>query len=134
MEQLFPYILPQASSFAQSIDSVYWVITGISFAFFLGVGCFLLLFVSRYRQGTKVNRVLPAHEGIALELIWTVIPLVIALCLFLYSTIVYFQTVRAPRDATEIFVVGKQWMWKIQHPNGRWEMNELHIPWASQSN
>ena len=128
MRQLFPYILPQASSFGQSIDSVYWVITAVGLAFALGVSFFLVLFVSRYRQGTKVNRVLPAHEGVALELIWTVIPLVMALGIFLYSTIVYFQTVRAPRDATEIFVVGKQWMWKIQHPNGRWEMNEIHVP------
>ena len=128
MEQFFPYILPQASSFSGSIDGVYWFITAICFAYALGVGFFLLLFTTRYKQGTKVNRVLPAHEGIALELIWTVIPLVMALGIFLYSTVVYFQTVRAPRDATEIFVVGKQWMWKIQHPNGRWEMNEIHIP------
>ena len=128
MDQLFPYILPQASNFGRSIDGVFWVITAVCFAFALGVSFFLILFVSRYRQGTKVNRVLPAHEGIALELVWTVIPLVISLGLFLYSTIVYFETVRAPRDATEIFVVGKQWMWKIQHPNGRWEMNEIHLP------
>ncbi len=128
MEQLFPYLLPQASSFGRGIDSVFWVITAVCAAFALGVVVFLSLFVTRYKQGTKVNRVLPAHEGVALELIWTVIPLVIALGLFLYSTIVYFQTVRAPRDATEIFVVGKQWMWKIQHPNGRWEMNEIHLP------
>ena len=94
----------------------------------LGVGFFLTLFAVRYRAGSKVNRVLPHHEGIALEMIWTIIPLFIALGMFLVSTVVYFQVVRAPRDATEIFVVGKQWMWKIQHPNGRWEMNELHIP------
>ena len=128
MEQFFPYLLPQASSFGRGIDSVFWVITAICLAFGLSVGFFLILFTARYRQGSKVNRVLPAHEGIALELFWTVVPLVLSLCIFLYSTITYFQTVRAPRDATEIFVVGKQWMWKIQHPNGRWEMNEIHIP------
>ena len=128
MAQLFPWLLPQASNFAGGIDGVFWAITGVCIAFALGVGFFLTLFTIRYRQGTKVNRVLPHHEGIALELVWTIIPLVIAMGLFLYSTIVYFGTVRAPKDATEIFVVGKQWMWKIQHPNGRWEMNELHVP------
>ncbi|HEX9998122.1 MAG TPA: cytochrome c oxidase subunit II [Abditibacterium sp.] len=125
---LFPFIPPQASSIAGGIDGVFWVITAICIAFMIGVGIFLLTFTIRYRQGSKVNRVLPHHEGIALEMIWTVIPLVIALGLFLYSTVVYFQTVRAPKDSTEIFVVGKQWMWKMQHPNGRWEMNELHVP------
>jgi len=128
MAQLFPWLLPQASSVAGPIDFVFWLITAVCAAFFLGVAFFLILFVVRYRQGSKVNRVLPHHEGIALEMLWTIIPLFIGLGLFLVSTVVYFQVVRPPRDATEIFVVGKQWMWKIQHPNGRWEMNELHVP------
>ncbi len=128
MAQLFPWILPQASSVSGPIDFVYWLITAVCFAFFLGVAFFMGLFIVRYRAGSKVNRVLPHHEGIALEMIWTIIPLFIALGLFLVSTVVYFQTVRAPKDATEIFVVGKQWMWKMQHPNGRWEMNEIHVP------
>jgi cytochrome c oxidase subunit 2 len=125
---LLPFIPPQASSAAASIDFVFWLITAICFAFFVGVVFFVIFFTIRYRQGTKVGRVLPHHEGITLEMIWTTIPLVIALGLFLISAVVYFQTVRAPKDATEIFVVGKQWMWKIQHPNGRWEMNEIHVP------
>ncbi len=125
---LFPFLPPQASSIAGGIDGVFWLITGICFAFALGVTFFVILFTVRYRQGSKVNRVLPHHEGIALEMIWTVIPLVIAVGMFLISTVIYFQTQRAPKDATEIFVVGKQWMWKIQHPNGRWEMNEIHVP------
>ena len=128
MAQLFPWILPQASGFSGQIDFVFWMITAVCFAFFVGVSIFLTLFIVRYRQGTKVNRVLPHHEGITLEMIWTIIPLIIAIGMFLVATVVYFQTVRAPKDATEIFVVGKQWMWKIQHPNGRWEMNEIHIP------
>ena len=33
-----------------------------------------------------------------------------------------------PSDAMDIYVVGKQWMWKIQHPEGRQEINELHVP------
>jgi cytochrome c oxidase subunit 2 len=128
MAQLFPWLLPQASSMSGGIDFVFWLITAVSAAFFFGVMFFVALFVVRYRQGSKVNRVLPHHEGIALEMIWTIIPLFIALGLFLVSTVVYFQIVRAPRDATEISVVGKQWMWKIQHPNGKWEMNEIHVP------
>jgi len=128
MAQLFPWLLPQASSVSGPIDIVFWIITAVCAAFFTGVAFFLILFVVRYRQGSKVNRVLPHHEGIALEMLWTIIPLFISLGLFLISTVVYFQVVRPPRDATEIFVVGKQWMWKIQHPNGRWEMNEIHVP------
>src|SRR5262249_46994780 len=35
---------------------------------------------------------------------------------------------RVPDDAMEIYVVGKQWMWKVQHPGGQSEINELHVP------
>ncbi len=128
MGYLVPFILPQASSFAPAVDAVFWIITAVCLLFGIGVTFFVILFTSRYRQGNKVNRVLPHHEGIALEMTWTIIPLVIAMGLFVFSTVVYFRMIRVPENATEIFVVGKQWMWKIQHPNGRWEMNELHIP------
>lgn len=128
MAQYFPWILPQASSVSGQIDFVFWFITAICAVAGAGVTFFMLLFTIRYREGTKVNRKLPHHEGIALEMIWTIIPLIIMVFLFFMSTIVYFQTIRPPKDATEIFVVGKQWMWKIQHPNGRWEMNEIHVP------
>lgn len=128
MDQYLPFIPPQASNHALGIDWVFWITTIIVAAFGIGVAFFLILFTARYREGRKVNRVLPHHEGIALEMIWTVIPLLIVIGLFVISTVIVFPIFRAPREASEIFVVGKQWMWKLQHPNGRWEMNELHVP------
>ena len=68
-------------------------------------------------------------EGnMVLEVGWTVIPLVIALGMFAWGAAVYVNFRTAPKDTLDIYVVGKQWMWKLQQPNGRKEINELHIP------
>ena len=32
-----------------------------------------------------------------------------------------------------IYIVGKQWMWKAEHPGGQHEINALHVPSASRS-
>jgi cytochrome c oxidase subunit 2 len=123
-----PFMPPQASSFAGRVDYLFLGITLVALAFSVGVAIAIIAFAVRYRRGNRVNRVLPGHEGIALELTWTIIPLIIAIGLFVWSTSVYFSIARAPKDAMQVYVVGKQWMWKLQQPNGRWEMNELHIP------
>jgi cytochrome c oxidase subunit II len=120
--------LPRASTIAGPVDQVFWYINAITIFFTILVAVLVIAFTVRYRKGNRVNRTLPGHEGIALELTWTIIPLIIALSIFAWSTSVYFSIIRPPKDAMEIYVVGKQWMWKMQHPNGRWEMNEIHVP------
>ena len=50
------------------------------------------------------------------------------LIIFLWSAEVFFTLHRVPKDAMQIHVVGKRWMWKIQHMEGRREINELHVP------
>jgi cytochrome c oxidase subunit 2 len=123
-----PFLLPQASTTASSFDAVFAVLHIIAFFFIVGIFGAIAFFAVRYRQGSKVNRVLPEHEGIALELTWTIIPLIILMALFIWSASAYFTMIRVPKGAMEVMVVGKQWMWKLQQPNGRWEMNELHVP------
>src|SRR5690606_29103900 len=93
----------------------------------LVVGC-LIYFVVKYRRGAVADRSNPPDENLVVEIAWTGIPAIICLALFGFSTWTYLQVIRAPKDAMPIYVVGKQWMWKIQHPQGRWENNELHVP------
>jgi len=128
MDVIMPFMPPSASSFSGQVDALMLGITLVSLFFAAGVAIAILFFAVRYRRGSRVNRVLPGHEGITLELTWTIIPLIIAMGLFVWGTSVYFTIARAPKDAMEVYVVGKQWMWKLQQPNGRWEMNELHLP------
>ena len=68
------------------------------------------------------------HGGLALEIIWTVIPLLISLVIFVWGASVFFAMSRPPDDTLNIYVVGKQWMWTFQHLDGQREINELHVP------
>ncbi len=68
------------------------------------------------------------HGSLALELLWTIIPLGITMVMFVWGAQVFFHMTRPPKGAMEIYVVGKQWMWKAQHMDGAREINELHVP------
>src|SRR6185503_6428231 len=60
--------------------------------------------------------------------LWTVIPFLIAMTMFGWGARVYFEQYKPPANAIEVYVVGKQWMWKLQHATGQREINQLHIP------
>ena len=68
------------------------------------------------------------HGSLALELAWTFIPFVLSMVMFGWGAKVFFCLANPPANAMEVFVVGKQWMWKVQHPEGVREINELHVP------
>ena len=109
---------PSASTYAGDIDFLYYlilVITGIAFVI-VEVGLVWFLIKYRRRRGHKPQ---PVHTSHALELTWTIIPLVICLVMFSWGAGLYVHMQRPPGDAMEIHVIGKQWMWKTQHPTGK---------------
>lgn len=124
----FPLAPEQASSFAAQHDLLFYVITILTVFFTVLVGAVVIGFTIRYRRGTKVDRSNPVHENMPLELLWSGIPLVMALGIFFWSTKHYIDVRTPPKDSMDIFVMGKQWMWHIQHPNGVRENNTLHVP------
>jgi cytochrome c oxidase subunit 2 len=64
----------------------------------------------------------------SLEVTWSVIPMIIFLFIFAWGAFIYFGERTPPQDASEVYVVAKQWMWKVQHEEGQREINELHVP------
>jgi len=62
------------------------------------------------------------------ELVWTVVPLALAMVMFVWGAVLYFEMKTPPADALEVYVIGKQWMWKFQHQEGVREIDELHVP------
>jgi cytochrome c oxidase subunit 2 len=68
------------------------------------------------------------HGSLSLELTWTFIPLVLSMVMFGWGASLFFRLATPPANAMELFVVGKQWMWKVQHPEGVREINEMHVP------
>jgi cytochrome c oxidase subunit 2 len=63
-----------------------------------------------------------------LEWFWTLTPLCVFVGFFWWGGRVYFDAYRPPDDATVVYGIGKQWMWKFQHPEGQREINALHVP------
>jgi len=86
------------------------------------------IFAIKYRRRSDDEQPEQNHGNLALELSWTIIPLFIGLFVFLLGADVFFRLQRAPADPLEIYAVGKQWMWKIQHESGKREINTLHVP------
>jgi len=121
---LFP---EQASSMAAKVDALYWFLIGVSVFFGTLISALVISFAVKYRRSRQ--RVAVQIEGsVPLELAWTFIPLGITMFIFVWSTVVFFGLRRAPAGAMEINGVGKQWMWKFQHPQGQREINQLHVP------
>ncbi len=125
---VFPVFPPQASTMAGRVDAIYTFAVALTIFFSILIATLVLGFFVRYRRKRPNEIGAPIHGSNLLEAVWSVIPLGIVLALFLWGTDVYFALARPPADATEYTVVGKQWMWKIQHPEGKREINELHVP------
>lgn len=124
----FPLFPDQASTIASSVDGIYFLLVGLSLFFAITVFFFILFFAIKYRRGSKADRSGLVFESSKLEFTWSFIPLVLALTVFVVQAKAYFDLYRPPIDALEIYIVGKQWMWKAQHPEGQAEINELHVP------
>lgn len=125
LDSLFP---PQASNLAPKVDHIYFALLLLSGTVAFLIFAVAIFFCVRYRRGAKVDRTPPKGGPTLIEITWTVIPFFIFLGLFFWAAEVFFGMSRPPENAAEIYIVGKQWMWKVQHPDGRREINELHIP------
>jgi cytochrome c oxidase subunit 2 len=123
-----PILPDQASTYAEQVDAIWWVLCGLALFFTALVFGLLIFFAIRYRRGAKVNRSHPIHGDLRIELIWTIVPLVMSLAIFVWSAKPFASVFSPPSNAREIFVIGKQWMWHIQHSNGIRENNEIHVP------
>lgn len=123
-----PLIPESASTFSWRVDALYFYLSGVTLFFSLLISATLIFFVIRYRRRTPYEIPRPVAGSHKLETLWTVIPFLIAMTMFGWGARLYFEQYKPPQNAMEIYVVGKQWMWKLQHATGQREINELHIP------
>jgi cytochrome c oxidase subunit II len=123
--QFFP---DQASKMAGRVDLLFIYLIAITGTVALGVAGVTLFFLAKYRRRATVDRSPSKNSSLPVEITWSVIPLVIFIALFGLGAKIYFRESVEPRDALEVHVIGKQWMWKLEHLQGKREINELHIP------
>jgi cytochrome c oxidase subunit 2 len=128
MKSPFPLFPPNASTVATEVDLLYLFIAAVSAFFVVLVAALVVVFTIKYRRRHDDEVGADIHGSLIAELTWTFIPLVLSLVMFFWGADLAFRLARPPVDAMEIFVVGKQWMWKIQHPDGTREINQMHVP------
>jgi cytochrome c oxidase subunit II len=127
---VFSIFPARASTSAGEVDALY------AFLLVVGIGMTTLIFLAVFFLAIKYRRKSPddpmpkaIHGSLPLEIAWSVIPLLVMLVMFAWGTKLYFQNYSPPPNNTfDIYITGKQWMWKIQYPTGQREINELHVP------
>ena len=124
----FPLFPEQASTMAPRVDQLYFFLLGVSVFFATLILILIIAFAVKYRRRSDDEQPRPISGNLGLEILWTVVPLSLTLVMFVWGARLYFITFYPPTDALEINVVAKQWMWKVQHAEGRSEIDELHIP------
>ena len=113
---------------AGRVDALYFFLVAIAAFFSLLIAGLIVYYAVKYRRRAPDAVGTVVHGGIVLEIAWTVIPLLISMVIFVWGASVFFAMSRPPEETMNVYVVGKQWMWKFQHLDGEREINELHVP------
>ncbi len=121
---LFP---EEASTIAPYTDALYFFLLLITIVGLVLVGVLVFGFSIRYRR-EKHPVAIQVEGSTLLEATWTIIPLALFLVCFVWGALLYFRIYTPPTNSMNIYVVGKQWMWKAEHPGGQHEINALHVP------
>jgi cytochrome c oxidase subunit 2 len=118
-----------ASDYAHSIDRLFWLLVVISGLIIGLVSVLIVVFLAYYRRGSPAVRgEVPQWLGHEIEISWTVATLFLFLFIFWWAGTRELTALTPPKDALELHVVAKQWMWRFQHPSGAREIDELHVP------
>jgi len=124
----FPLFPEQASTIAGGVDRLFLFLVLVAGFFSLLIFVLIFIFAIKYRRRSEDEKPKPIAGSHTLEIAWSVIPLLITFVMFGWGAKLYVRNSRPPVNAVEVFVVGKQWMWKIQHTEGQREIDELHVP------
>jgi cytochrome c oxidase subunit II len=123
----FPLWPDRASTAAGNVDALFIFLLIVSGLMTALIFTAIIYFAARYRRrrGVLAEQI---EGSTPLELTWSIIPLFVFMVIFAWGAVVYFKGRTPPRDSTEVYVVAKQWMWKLEHAEGQREINELHVP------
>jgi cytochrome c oxidase subunit II len=117
-----------ASTHAGRVDALYSFLLAMSAFFAISIATLIVVFAFKYRRRSEDEVPKPIEGSLALELTWSIIPFGISMGIFLWGAQLFVSMRTPPKNALDVFVVGRQWMWKVQHLEGRREINELHVP------
>jgi cytochrome c oxidase subunit II len=122
---LFP---EAASSIARQVDYLYAYLSVVTIVMTGLIFAVVFIFAVKYRRKSENEMPRQIHGSLVLEITWSIIPFIVMLSFFWWGAQIFFANATPPSNAMDVYVVGKQWMWKIQYPEGTREINELHVP------
>lgn len=125
---MFDWLLPQASEISGEVDWLFFSLIALTSVIALGILAVIVYFSIRYHKSREPDRTDIPSSNILLEATWAGIPLLISIGIFIWGAKLYLRMYEPGGLHQDIYVVGLQWMWKIQHPQGPREINTLHVP------
>jgi cytochrome c oxidase subunit 2 len=126
--QWLPIYPPQASSISGEVDSLALLMLVVSLLIAVSIFLLIVVFCVKYRRrpGREIGQ--PDRHTTAVEVTWTIVPLVLCTIPFVWGARIYLEQAQPPANAIEVYVVAKQWMWKTEQPTGQEEIDALHVP------
>ncbi|MFN3485225.1 MAG: cytochrome c oxidase subunit II [Planctomycetota bacterium] len=118
----------QASTLAAEVDALFGYLAGVGALFAVVIVACLFAFAVKYRRRAPGERGVQTPTHTVLEVVWIVVPGVLLLSMFAWGASLFVELQTPPAGAMDVYVIGRQWMWKVQHPGGQREINELHVP------
>lgn len=111
----------------QGVDQAFWYILGISMVLLFGITVVMVGFVIRYRR-SKNPVPSDIRDNYKLEIIWTIIPTLIALSMFYFGWKSYVGLREVPEGALEVEVEAQMFSWLFIYDNDKESENELVVP------
>lgn len=130
MPHAFPLFPQEASTVAPAVDHLFYFLTAVSIFFSALIFLLIFYFAVKYRRRSK-DEAPPKNQiinNVPLEITWTVIPIILVAIMYFWGAKIFVSNAEPPKGSMEVFVIGKQWMWHVEHTNGKREINALHIP------
>ena len=124
----FSFLPEQASEHAGQVDLLYFFCVALTAVFTVLIPAVMVFVAIKFKRKSDDEVPKPVHGSLPLEIAWSVIPFVVTMVLFGWGAVLFFNYSSPPPNSLDVHVVGKQWMWKVQHPEGKREINQLHVP------
>jgi cytochrome c oxidase subunit II len=128
MDKSFSLFPEQASTLAKDVDALLYFLLSVSVFFSILITALIVYFAVKYRRRPGNEKPTFTEPKLSTEILWIAGAFAITMVMFGWGAVVFLKASRPPADAHEIYVVGRQWMWKLQHPSGPREINDLHVP------
>jgi cytochrome c oxidase subunit 2 len=128
MYNWIPFWPDTASVNADSVNTLFVAELGLSCLIMVTVVAMMVGFSIRYRKGSDASRADRVQKTWHWEIGWTTATLGAFLVLFVWGAGMYIWLMQSPPGDEEVYVVGKRWMWKVEHPGGQREIDALHVP------